>query len=66
MVVLAEEDNGTGKLYCPALVADTLGRNSVQEVHDVEVLLLARLDGTEVARQWLAMASRAGGWRSME
>jgi hypothetical protein len=56
-VVLAEEDNGTGKLYCPALVADTLGRNSVQEVHDVEVLLLARLDGTEVARQWLAMAS---------
>jgi hypothetical protein len=38
----------------------------VQKVHGIEAVLLARLDGTEVAWQWLAMTSRAGVWRSTE
>jgi hypothetical protein len=33
----------------------------MQEVHDVKALLLAWLDGTVVARWWLAMTSRVGG-----
>jgi hypothetical protein len=34
------------KLHCPALVAGALGRNSVQEVHGIEALLLDWSDGT--------------------
>jgi hypothetical protein len=38
----------------------------MQKVHDIEALLLAQLDGMEVAQWWLATANRAGAWRSME
>jgi hypothetical protein len=39
------------KLRCLASVAGAPGRNSVQEVHIVEALLLARLDGTDAVRR---------------
>jgi hypothetical protein len=48
-----------GGLHCPALVAGAPGKNSVQTVHGVEALFMARTDGTEAARQWPPMANGA-------
>jgi hypothetical protein len=49
-----------GKHRCSASETGAPGRNPVQELHDVEGLLLALLDGTEAAQWWLAMPSRGG------
>jgi hypothetical protein len=64
-VVERTKEDSSASFRCSASIAGDSCCNSVLEVHGIEALLLARLDGTEMAWRWPMVAKQGGGDRGV-